>query len=98
MKRMLSSALAAIALGAFSATVGAYGVYSPPQTGSSSANGAPTMTADQYSDALAQCDTMSGGAREVCLDEARAGYAGQPIPDEAMNPDRAPSTETQGAD
>jgi len=90
MKRSLLSLLIGVAVGAASAMAGAEGVNSSPSPDSSNTANPTTANADRYSDAIKQCDTKTGDARDACMDQARAGSQGsaqasQPS-DRAMQP------------
>ena len=76
MKRFVLSLLIGVAVGAVSAVAGAQGVNSNPNTGSSNTSNPTAGNADQHSDAIKQCATKTGQARDACMDQARARSQG----------------------
>ena len=101
MKPTLYSLLTGIALGALSLTAGAQGANATPGTGGIGTSDSwvePRMTPAQYEAARVRCNALRLGAREACLNDVRAAYAGEPVPDESMSPGQGPVLENQGAD
>jgi hypothetical protein len=96
--KTFSSLLAGIVLAAMSLTAGAEPDNSTAWTGASNATVQPRMTPAQYEAATASCDSRRGIARQACLNDVRAAYAGESVPDESMNPGRGPLNDRQGAD